>query len=70
MLFFDISVIIKLVALCPRLNHIDVSGCFQITNKMFEGFTNQSRLKSDTTVDLILGGKILMSCVMTKSTYM
>ncbi|XP_060585756.1 uncharacterized protein LOC132741569 [Ruditapes philippinarum] len=50
------SMIIKLVALCPRLNHIDVSGCFQITNKMFEGFTNQSRLKSDMTVDLILGG--------------
>ncbi|XP_045193888.2 dynein regulatory complex subunit 6-like [Mercenaria mercenaria] len=48
------DVITELVTLCPRLNHIDLSGCFQVTNKMFEGFRN--RPESNKTVDLVLGG--------------
>lgn len=51
-----ISVIVSLVALCPRLNHIDLSGCFQITNKIFDAFKSVSVHESDKKMDLILGG--------------
>lgn len=48
--------IITLVALCPRLNHIDLSGCFQVTNKIFDAFKSVSVNESDKKMDLILGG--------------
>lgn len=43
-----------LVSLCPNLTHIDLSGCFQVTNKIFTGF--KEAVNCGKTVVLILGG--------------
>ncbi|XP_052800597.1 F-box/LRR-repeat protein fbxl-1-like isoform X2 [Mya arenaria] len=47
--------IIALVTLCP-LEHLDVSGCFQITMAILPAFKNTPALNGDTNIQLIIGG--------------
>ena len=58
--FLYVSGVISLVNNCPRLYHLDLSGCFQITNRIFEAFKDGSSVDNDhVTVELHLGGNSL-----------
>ena len=50
---------ISLVNNCPRLYHLDLSGCFQITNAIFEAFKEGSSVDNENiVVELYLGGNV------------
>ena len=49
---------ISLVNHCPRLYHLDLSGCFQITNAICDAFKDGTSVDNEhVTVELYLGGK-------------
>ena len=55
----SVPVVISLVNNCPRLYHLDLSGCFQITNRIFEAFKDGSSVDNvNVIVELHLGGKL------------
>lgn len=48
--------LLTLASLCPNLLHVDLSGCFQVTNRIFEGFKETVHDGPEKTVSLVLGG--------------
>ncbi|XP_052247771.1 F-box/LRR-repeat protein 7-like isoform X3 [Dreissena polymorpha] len=50
------EVIISLATLCPCVEYVDVSGCFQITARIFEAFRMDSSVQRQAKIELKLGG--------------
>lgn len=55
--FVTDQAVISLVNHCPRLYHLDLSGCFQITNAICDAFKDGTSVDNEhVTVELYLGG--------------